>query len=57
MVWLGMCKTTGKKVAVKQMVKSAMNDSQKKELYYGQLLFEEGGKPRSEFGMYEGISL
>jgi len=54
LVWLGACKSTGRKVAVKQIVKSALNDSSKKELYYGQLLFEEGGRPRPEFLAYEG---
>jgi hypothetical protein len=56
LVWLGQCKTTGKKVALKQMLKSNINDSQRKEQYYGQLLFDAGGSARDEFKNYPGTS-
>lgn len=32
-----------------------MDDAQKKELYYGKLLFKEGGEPQEKFKDYPGI--
>lgn len=55
LVWLGVEKKTGKKLAVKQILKGAASDSQKKELYFGQLLFNKGGEPRDELKRYPGI--
>ena len=55
LVWLGIEKKTGKKVAVKQIVKGAGTESQKKELYYGQMLFGRDGLPQEDVRRYLGI--
>lgn len=55
LVWLGIEKKTGKKVAVKQILKGAGTESQKKELYYGQMLFGRDGLPVEEVRRYPGI--
>ena len=36
------------------MLKNHSSESQKKELYYGQLLFDGNGHPREEFKDYLG---
>ena len=54
LVWLGLDKKTGQKYALKQMLKNHSTESQKKELYYGQLLFDENGHARGEFNNYIG---
>ena len=54
LVWLGVDKKTGQKYALKQMLKNHSTESQKKELYYGQLLFDEHGHSREEFKNHSG---
>jgi hypothetical protein len=48
-------KKTGKQVAVKQILKNAMDESQKKELKYGQFFFKTGGEPQEKFKNYPGL--
>jgi len=57
LVWLGLCKRTGRKVAIKQMAKTGGGDSKRNDIYYGQLLFKDGGEPREEFKVYPGSFL
>lgn len=54
-VWLGASKKSGKKYAVKQILKNNMviNESQIKELKWGKHLFENGG-PKEKFKNSEG---
>jgi len=55
LVWLGIERKTGKKVAVKQILKGAGTESQKKELYYGQSLFGKDGLPHEDIRSFPGI--
>lgn len=54
-MWLGADKLSNDRhVAIKQIAK-VNSDNCKKELYFGQLFFNEKGKAREEFGKYEGL--
>lgn len=53
-MWLGQCKKTKRRVAMKQMTKTGGGEAKKNDLFYGQLLFKEGGEPRDEFRNFPG---
>jgi len=53
-VWMGQCKKTKRRVAMKQMTKTGGGEAKKNDLFYGQLLFKEGGEPRDEFKNFPG---
>jgi len=36
------------------MTKTGGGDAKRNDIYYGQLLFKEGGEPREEFKSYPG---
>jgi len=55
LVWLSADKLyNDRHVALKQIAK-INSENCKKELYFGQMFFDEKGKPREEFSHYAGI--
>ena len=54
LVWLGIQKETGRKVAMKQMAKNSGGESSKNDILYGQHFFNRGGEPKEEFKNHPG---